>query len=344
MACDGQPHLRLGPPQGMNTYPKVSVVMSVYNGASHLAATLDSILSQEGVELEFIVVNDGSRDKSAQILGEYAQRDSRLRIIHQENTGLTRALIRGCDSAQGEFIARQDAGDISLPGRLACQRVILDADPAGVLVSCATRFVGPSDEELYTVAQSSEELEEGLRQLTIEKVRGPSHHGSTMFRRSTYEQVGGYRAAFPIAQDLDLWMRVSEVGRCFAMPEMLYQAKWAPGAISATRRDEQLRATHSIVACAAARRAGRDEAEDLSRWQSELAGLRARAAGGRGRSTDREHARFYYFIARTLRRHRPDLSRLYYWKSIRSWVLYPRAWAGLITDIFLLIRARSSGP
>ena len=116
MARDGKPHLRLGPPQGMNTNPEVSVVMSVYNGASHLAATLDSILSQEGVELEFIVVNDGSSDKSGQILNDYAQRDSRLRIIHQENTGLTRALIRGCDAARGEFIARQDAGDISLPG------------------------------------------------------------------------------------------------------------------------------------------------------------------------------------------------------------------------------------
>jgi glycosyltransferase involved in cell wall biosynthesis len=328
----------------MNTYPEVSVVMSVYNGASHLAATLDSVLSQEGVELEFIVINDGSRDKSGEILNEYAQRDSRLRIIHQENAGLTRALIRGCDAARGEFIARQDAGDMSLAGRLARQRVILDAEPAAGMVSCATRFVGPSDEELYTVAQSSEELEEGLRQLTIEKVRGPSHHGSTMFRRSTYEQVGGYRAAFPVAQDLDLWMRVSEVGRCFAMPEMLYQARWAPDSISAIRRDEQLRATHSIVACAAARRAGRSEAEDLNRWQRELAGLQTRAAGGRVRSTDRDHARFYYFIARALRRHRPDLSRLYYWKSIRSWMFYPRAWAGLVTDIFLLIRARISGP
>src|SRR5439155_4002224 len=153
MACDGQNHLRLGPPQGMNTHPEVSVVMSVYNGASHLVATLDSILSQEGVEFEFIVVNDGSTDKSGQILDDYAQRDSRLRVIHQENTGLTRALIRGCDAARGEFIARQDAGDLSLPGRLVRQRVILDAEPAVVIVSCATRFLGPSEEELYTVAQ-----------------------------------------------------------------------------------------------------------------------------------------------------------------------------------------------
>src|SRR5262249_30602611 len=142
-------------------------------------------------------------------------------------------------------------------------------------------------------------------------------------------QVGGYRAAFPVAQDLDLWMRVSEVGRCFAMPDVLYRAKLAPGSISAIRRDEQLRATHSILACAAARRAGKSEAEDLSRWQSQLAGLRARAGGGRGRSTEREHARFYYFIARILRRNRPDRSRFYYWKSIGSWVLYAPAWAGL---------------
>ena len=99
----------------MSTNPEVSVVMSVYNGASNLAATMDSILSQEGVELEFIVVNDGSTDETGEILDDYARRDDRVRVIHQENTGLTRALIRGCAAATGEFIARQDAGDVSLP-------------------------------------------------------------------------------------------------------------------------------------------------------------------------------------------------------------------------------------
>src|SRR5450759_1549651 len=135
MACDGKPHLRLGPPQSMSRNPEVSVVMSVYNGASHLAATLDSILSQEGVKFEFIVVNDGSSDKTGQILNDYAQRDSRVRIIHQENTGLTRALIRGCDAATGEFIARQDAGDASLPGRLARQLDVFRNNPHVVMTS-----------------------------------------------------------------------------------------------------------------------------------------------------------------------------------------------------------------
>jgi glycosyltransferase involved in cell wall biosynthesis len=318
--------VRFGKVEVITITPAISVVMSVYNGAYSLRETMDSVLSQEGADLEFIVVNDGSTDATGEILAEYAARDGRIMALSQDNQGLTRALIAGCAQARGKYIARQDCGDVSLPGRLARQRVILDAEPAVVMVSCATRFVGPCDEELYTVAQLSETLEKGLGELRAESVCGPSHHGSTMFRRSTYEQVGRYRAFFPVAQDLDLWIRFSEVGQCCAMPEVLYRAKLAPGSISATRRDQQLRATHAILACAAARRAGKSEGEDLSRWQIELAGLRARAAGGR---TMDEHARFYYFIARVLRRNRPDRSRVYYWKSIRSWVLYAAAWAGL---------------
>ena len=71
-------------------------------------------------------------------------------IIHQENTGLTRALIRGCDAARGEFIARQDAGDISLPGRSKSQLAALRDREDSVFVSCWTDVVGPKDEFLYT--------------------------------------------------------------------------------------------------------------------------------------------------------------------------------------------------
>src|SRR5262245_39044227 len=127
----------------MKTYPEVSVVMSVYNGASHLAATLDSVLSQEGVELEFIVVNDGSTDKAGEILDDYARRDDRVRVIHQRNTGLTYALIRGCAAATGEFIARQDAGDVSLAGRLASQLDVFKKNTKVVMTSCGSRFIGP---------------------------------------------------------------------------------------------------------------------------------------------------------------------------------------------------------
>ena len=133
----------------MNERPDVSVVMSVYNGAAHLHETIDSILSQEGVSLEFVMVNDGSTDHSSQILKEYAERDSRVRIIHQENQGLTRALITGCAAAKGHYIARQDVGDVSLPDRLRKQITRIKQTPDIVSVSCGTRFVGPDSEYLY---------------------------------------------------------------------------------------------------------------------------------------------------------------------------------------------------
>ena len=229
--------LPLGSPQGMSTNPDVSVVMSVYNGASNLAVTMNSILSQEGVELEFIVVNDGSTDKTGEILDDYARRDDRVRVIHQGNTGLTRALIRGCAAATGEFIARQDAGDVSLAGRLALQLDVFRNNSNVVMTSCGTRFVGPGNEVLYEVRQVGDELHRGLQHVDIGRIYGPSSHTSVMFRRETYEKVGGYRAQFDVAQDLDLWMRLAEAGMCWATPEVLCEFHLSKNSISAVRRE-----------------------------------------------------------------------------------------------------------
>src|SRR5262245_5437953 len=110
----------------MTLAPDVSVVMSAYNGGNRLHETMHSILSQEGVSLEFIIVNDGSTDGSDLILDEYAVHDARVRVLHQENQGLTRALTKGCAAAKGEYIARQDVGDIALPNRLGLQKQVLD--------------------------------------------------------------------------------------------------------------------------------------------------------------------------------------------------------------------------
>ena len=85
MARNGHRRLQPGPLQDMSARCEVSVVMSVYNGASNLAASMNSILSQEGVSFEFIVVNDGSTDNTGEILDDYARRDARVRIIHQDN-------------------------------------------------------------------------------------------------------------------------------------------------------------------------------------------------------------------------------------------------------------------
>ena len=136
----------------MNTAPMVSVVMSAYNGAATLRGSVQSVLSQEGVDFEFIIVDDGSTDASPAILEQLSRADRRIRIIRQENLGLTRALIHGCAEARGRFIARQDCDDLSLPGKLKKQLQAIEGRTDVALVSCGTRFVGPNGELLYEIS------------------------------------------------------------------------------------------------------------------------------------------------------------------------------------------------
>jgi len=306
----------------MSRSPDVSVVMSVYNGASHLVPTVDSILAQKGVQFEYIIVNDGSSDKTGEILDDYVRRDRRVRVIDQKNTGLTRALIRGCGAAQGEFIARQDAGDVSLPGRLVTQADVLRNNPSAVMTSCGSRFVGPNGEALLEICQTGEELNRGLQHLEIGSMTSVSHHSSVMFRRKTYQMVGGYRHQFRVAQDLDLWMRMSEVGFCWATPEVLCEIHLRARSISATRRPEQMRAARAILQCAAARRSGRDDSSLVARW-AEQSRSRQFFCWSPGRLQD---AKFYYFIGSLLRDRQPDKAQLYFWRAVNSWVLHAKAW------------------
>ena len=139
--------------------PCVSVVMSVYNGSVHLAKSVESILPQEGVDFEFIIVNDGSSDGSGEILESYARRDKRIRVIEQENTGLTKALIRGCKEARGKYIARQDVDDISMPGRLKALEEILDCNKDMVLAFSWTNCV-TTDGEIVRRINSPDDIEE----------------------------------------------------------------------------------------------------------------------------------------------------------------------------------------
>ena len=91
--------MRFGSAAEVNGSRKVSVVMSVYNGAATLRNSVESILAQQEVELEFVIVDDGSTDASAEMLEEFARADRRIRVIHQRNQGLTRSLIVGCAAA-----------------------------------------------------------------------------------------------------------------------------------------------------------------------------------------------------------------------------------------------------
>ena len=297
----------------------ISVVMSVYNGAALLRETLDSILAQEDADFELVAIDDGSNDDSGRILDDYAARDPRVRVLHQANQGLTRALIAGCAAARGRYIARHDAGDLSHPRRLITQQRMLDADADVVFVSCATQFAGPELEPLWIMKPRASFIPTTIVDPTRPGflTEGPTHHGSAMFRREAYERANGYRAAFYYGQDYDLWYRLASLGAFQSSSEVLYTARITPDSISTEARKRQEQLARLSRRAFELRLEGKDESEVLA--QASALG-RVRSKGKHSRASG------LYFIGEALRRNRDPRAGSYLRQSIVTWPWSVRAW------------------
>jgi len=288
--------------------PRVSVVMGVYNGAESVRTSVESVLAQ-AADVEVIVVDDGSRDATGEVLAGLAAADPRVRALRQENAGLTRALIRGCAEARGEYIARIDCGDRYLPGKIEKQLRLAAGHPQASIISCATRFVGPGEETLYESVAPAEGATERLRTLDPDQVRGPSSHGSALFPRALYEKVGGYRPQFYFAQDLDLWTRLIEIGTHVPTEEVLYEVAFGPGSISGLHRERQLECARAILDAARLRRAGQNEAPALAVASTIRPGAKSAPPNPAGA---------YYFIGSCLRQRGDPRAQQYFFKALRA--------------------------
>jgi glycosyltransferase involved in cell wall biosynthesis len=211
--------------------PVISVVMSVYNGQKYLRESIDSILNQTCKNFEFIIINDGSDDNSLDILLEYQTKDNRLLIVNQNNIGLTRSLNRGVKLVASEYIARQDADDISLPTRLEKQLNYMKNHPQVAVVGCLGDFFN-ADGVLRT-ARDYKYSRTGIKRHLASK--NLFMHGSAMMRKSHLEKVGFYREFFRHSQDYDLWLRLSQYFDIDILPEKLYQYRVTPEAISVSK-------------------------------------------------------------------------------------------------------------
>ncbi|OWJ84092.1 hypothetical protein CDV52_09415 [Haematobacter missouriensis] len=206
--------------------PKVSVVCAWYNRADYIRDTVDSLLNQDFDDYEIVLVNDGSPDpRVREILDSYDA--PHLRVIHQENTGFVGAIRKAIGNSTGEYIAVMGAGDASLPARLRVQAGYLNAHPDVVGVSCGMVEVGVSVEGKLS---KPKDLGIVARDVTHEdilsKIHSPFSHGEVMYRRTTYEAVGGYRAFFRFTQDLDLWCRLTRRGAKFhILSDILYERR-----------------------------------------------------------------------------------------------------------------------
>jgi glycosyltransferase involved in cell wall biosynthesis len=215
--------------------PEVSVVMAVYNQGGFVKAAVESVLNQSFQDFEFIIVDDASTDDTDDILQSVG--DPHIRLFRNpENQGLTSSLTTGIAAAAGNYIARMDADDISLPQRLEKQIAFLDTHPNVVLMGCNCSIIDHQGRGLgkaVSLPDTDRSLREKLPEFNC------FVHGSVMFRRTAFEQVGGYRVGFRDSQDYDLWLRMMEVGGLANSQEVLYKSRIHPDMKSVKHLERQ---------------------------------------------------------------------------------------------------------
>lgn len=231
----------------------VSVALPVYNGEAYIQAAVESILQQTFTAFEFIVINDGSTDRTSEILDRVARPDPRVRIISRENRGLVASLNEAVNLARGKYIARMDADDVALPDRLQKQVEYMDEHPVCVCLGTNIDLIDQEDRRLKTWEQPSEN---GAIQNALLKGHTAICHPSALIRADAIKSVGGYRNETYPAEDLDLWLRLGEIGELANLPQTLLRYRLLKQSISglAAQSGKQRAAAQRACELAYARR------------------------------------------------------------------------------------------
>ena len=240
--------------------PLVSVVMVVRNVEQFLAEAIESILSQSFTGFEFIILDFGSTDRSKVIAASYAARDDRIRLHEVPTCGLAEARNAACFLAEGEYIALQDADDISMPDRLLWQVEFMEKNPDFGLVGGAAEWVDVRARSLWTLNFPTEDCE--IRSAL--SIRCPFSQTAVVMRREAFVAVGGYRVVFAQAEDYDLWLRISERFRCANLRQAVVKYRIHPQQLSVSGRKQQTLSVVASRASAAFRKNGNPDPLDTA--------------------------------------------------------------------------------
>lgn len=218
--------------------PKISVVLPVHNADPYLAVAIDSLLAQTFKDFEIIAINDGSADRSGEILNEYALQDSRIRVFHRAQRGLVVTLNEGIDLARGEWIARMDADDIALPRRFELQLERLsrtDADFCGGAVQCFG-----NSRMIWHYPESNEAC--GVQLL----FGVPVAHPAVIGRASCFRSLR-YDSRYTHAEDYDLWQRAFKLGYKFVnLQDIVLHYRVHEKQVSSKHNSEQIKMADAV--------------------------------------------------------------------------------------------------
>ncbi len=197
--------------------PKVSVVTTVYNGEPYPDRAIPSILAQTFTDFEWIIVDDGSEDRTGDLLRDVAARDPRVRVFSPGRLGITAAANYGVSQARGEYIARQDFDDRSYPDRLRLQVAVLDANPKVGVVGGHYLLIDTNRNERYVRMPPTEHAE--IIPALAKSI--PLANTIAMFRKQVWTDAGGYPPVADLEDQL-LWLSAAKQGWRFAnVPEVL---------------------------------------------------------------------------------------------------------------------------
>lgn len=218
---------------------KVSVILPVYRDIEGLAATLRTVSRQTLQGIEIIVIDDGNSEMDRKAIEQAVKADSRIRLLtNDRNLGLSKSLVHGCAVARAPYIARIDNMDLMVPAdRLECQHSAMERDTNLVLIGGNLELVDCINLERFRTAFAVAPAD---RPLEVMKREPCFHHPTVMFRKSTYEDVGGYNGALNTEEDFDLWRRMLRLGDGVVMQEVFAIATMRPASISVRRNNTQI--------------------------------------------------------------------------------------------------------
>lgn len=216
----------------MSAAPKISVILPVYNAEKYIREAIDSILNQTYRDFELIIINDGSSDGSRNIISGYT--DKRIVFLEQSNIGLAATLNSGIDLARGEYIARQDNDDISLPPRLEKQLQFMEANKEIALCGTCAEII---DQNGQPTGRHHKHSSNPVHLKFALLFNNPFVHSSVFFRKEITGRVGNYNTDPGIFEDYNLWSRIARVVKISNLDECLLKYREVPSGMSKTSVD-----------------------------------------------------------------------------------------------------------
>jgi glycosyltransferase involved in cell wall biosynthesis len=253
----------------MNAAPPISVLLSVRNGLPYVTETISSICQQSFGDFELVIVDNCSEDGTRDLLHAAKEKDSRLRVLlNEKDLGHSGGLNRGLSECRAAWVARIDADDIALPERLECQWQFHGEYPTAGAFSCLAHYIDPTGKRVGKTFHDLKSPADFARYVERNEMIGILHPGAFLDRELVLK-IGGYREPFKGCNDIDLWARIAETGRCILVQQKyLVEYRVHPAQGTAKFMENRLRYEWAR-ACASARRGGKSEPsweEFLQEW------------------------------------------------------------------------------